>query len=124
MPFSGAFRFFIATILVFAGLTSEAGTVGIFQGVVVQGSSGSGGAYIYVQGKNGGVRRVKINGAKISYANSVPLSQQIKTPLECLAEHPEVKVTAEQAKNGEWKAQEIIIIKLAQSKVTVLLRTA
>jgi hypothetical protein len=124
MPLPASFRLFIATILLFSGLNSEAGTVGIFQGLVVQGSSGAGGTYIYVQGKNGNVRRVKITGARVSYASSVPLSQRVKNPVECLREHPEVKVTAEQAANGEWKAQEIVIVRLSQRKVAVVLRSA
>jgi hypothetical protein len=117
-------RLFIATTVLLSGFCFGEGTVGIFQGLVIQGSSGEGGAYIYVQGKNGNLRRVKIAGAKIYYADSIPASQRIKSPVECLREHPEVKVIAEQGSNGEWKAQEIVIIRLSQSKVEVVLRTA
>lgn len=133
-------RLFIATVVLFAGFALvmpaspadaafavagvEEGTVGIFQGLVVSGSSRDSATYIYVQGKNGNVRRVRITGAKVYYADSIPAAQRIKTPLECLQEHPEVKVTAEQARNGEWKAQEIEIVKLSRRQVQAVLRTS
>jgi hypothetical protein len=120
-----AFRFFIATTVLFSGFSvGEEGTIGIFQGLVIPGSSREAGKYIYVQGRNGSLRRVKITGAKVSYADSIPLSQRIKSPIECLQEHPEVKVTAEQGGSGEWKAREIVIMRLSQSKLEVVLRTA
>ena len=116
MFFFVSFRLLLTTILLFYSLNCGAGTVGIFQDLIVHGFSGTGGTYIYVQSKNGNVRRVKITGAKVSYASSVPLSQRTKSPAECLREHAEVKVTAEQAANGEWKAQEIVILRLSKRK--------
>jgi hypothetical protein len=118
------FRLFIATIVLFSGLVFAEGTVGIFQGLVVYGSSRKSATYIYVQGKNGNVRRVRVTGAKVYYADSVPVSQRIKRAVECLQEHPEVKVTAEQAGNGEWKAQEIAIIRLSRQQVEAVLRAS
>jgi hypothetical protein len=130
-------RLFIATIVVFSGLGLlwpadaafavdgvEQGTVGIFQGMVVYGSSRNSATYIYVQGKNGNIRRVRVTGAKVYYADSVPVAQRIKSALECLQEHPEVKVTAEQAGNGEWKAQEIAIIRVSRRQAQAVLRTS
>lgn len=133
-------RLLIATIALFSGLSfaepgSSAsavfavagvgeGTVGIFQGLVVYGSSRDSATYIYVQGKNGNVRRVRVTGAKVYYADSVPASQRVKSALECLQEHPEVRVTAEQAKSGEWKAQEIVILRLSRRQVEAILRTS
>jgi len=119
-----AFRFFIATTVLFSGLAFEEGAIGIFQGLAIPGASHEAGKYIYVQGRNGSLRRVKITGAKVFYADSIPLSQRIKSPIECLQEHPEVKVTAEQDGSGEWKAREIVIMRLSQSKLEVVLRTA
>ena len=116
-------RFFIATSILFSGFSYPAGTLGIFQGLVIGGSKDAK-SYIYVQGKNGNLRRVKITGARISYADSIPQSQRIKSPVECLSEHPEVKVIAEQGSDGEWMAQEVLIIRLSQSKVQVILRMA
>ena len=133
-------RLFIATIVLLSGLSfllsgspvSAAfavagvgeGTVGIFQGLVVSGSSRDSATYIYVQGKNGNIRRVRVTGAKVYYADSVPVSQRITSALECLHQHPEVKVTAEQAGNGEWKAQEIVIVKLSRRQVEAVLRSS
>jgi len=106
---------------VFAVAGVEEGTVGIFQGLVVDGSSRDSGTYIYVQGKNGNVRRVRVTGAKVYYADSVPASQRVKSAFECLQEHPEVRVTAEQAKSGEWKAKEIVILRLSRRRVEAVL---
>jgi len=117
-------RLFIATVFLFSGFAFGEGTVGIFQGLVVYGSSRDSGTYIYVQGKNGNIRRVRVTGAKVYYADSVPASQRITSALECLQEHPEVKVTAEQAGNGEWKAQEVVILRLSRRRVEAVLRSS
>lgn len=133
-------RLFIATIVLFSGFDFvlagspasrvfevagvQEGTVGIFQGLVVYGSSRNSATYIYVQGKNGNVRRVRVTGAKVYYADSVPVSERIKSAVECLQEHPEVRVTAEQAGNGEWKAQEIAIVRLSRRQVEAVLRAS
>ena len=124
MPLVPKIRLFIATAVLFSGLTFGEGAIGIFQGLVISGYSKQAETYIYVQGKNGNVRRVKITGAKVSYGDSIPPSQRIKSPVECLREHPEVKVTAEQGPQGEWKAQEIVIVRLSQSKVELVVRKA
>ena len=117
-----AFRFFIATTVLFSGFSLGEGAIGIFQGLAIPGSSHETGKYIYVQGRNGSLRRVKITGAKVSYADSIPLSQRIKSPIECLQERPEVKVTAEQGGSGEWKAREIVIISGTKDGVGTLVR--
>ena len=123
VKFRSMLRLLIATIALFSCLGFAEGTVGTFQGLVVSGSSQDSGTYIYVQGKNGNVRRVRVTGAKVYYADSVPASQRVRSALECLQEHPEVRVTAEQAKNGEWKAQEIVIVRLSRRQVEAVLRT-
>src|SRR5438105_10329371 len=117
-------RFLIATIFLFSGSNFAAGTVGIFQGLVIYGSARESGTYIYVQGKNGNLRRVRVTGAKVYYADSVPVSQRVKSALECLQEHPEVKVTAEQAGNGEWKEEEVVILRIWHRQVEAVLRNS
>lgn len=117
-------RLFIATIVLFSGLVFAEGTVGIFQGLVVSGLSRNSATYIYVQGKNGNIRRVRVTGAKVYYADTIPVSQRITSALQCLQEHPEVRVTAEQAGNGEWKAQEIAIVRLSRRQVEAVLRAS
>jgi len=123
VKFRSILRLLIATVALFSGLSLAEGTVGIFQGLVVDGSSRDSGTYIYVQGKNGNVRRVRVTGAKVYYADSVPASQRVKSAFECLQEHPEVRVTAEQAKSGEWKAREIMILRLSRRQVEAVLRS-
>ncbi len=98
------------------------GPIGIFEGRVVQGTSREAGTYIYVQSKNGNMRRVRIKGARVYYADSVPAIQRTRAAAECLREPSQVRITAEQNKNGEWNAREIMILRLPSPRVEAVLR--
>ena len=102
------------------GLTAvvSAGTPGSFRGTIVDGPHDAGKNWIYVQGRNGMARRVDISHARVSYDESVPTATRLAKPEDALTTGAEVRVTAEQGSDGEWRASQVEILKkqLAASK--------
>ena len=90
-----------------------AGTPGIFQGQVFRDQNASPG-WIYVQGRNGMLRRVEISRARVLYAPSVPAADRAKNPAQDLIPGAEVRVTAEQDGDGEWRASRVEILKISK----------
>ncbi|MGI9102339.1 MAG: hypothetical protein ACR2IF_07815 [Terriglobales bacterium] len=97
-------------LLLFAGALCAA-TPGIFRGIILIGPDHDSG-WIMVKGANGQVRRVAIASAVVVYAETVPVSDRQKTPVQSIVHGAEVRVTAEQDGNGEWRASRIEILKL------------
>jgi len=92
----------------------QAGTPGSFRGTIVEVSGATAGKnWIYVQGRNGAARRVDISRARITYDEDVPASERRRNPAEALAPGTEVRVTAEEGGDGEWKASRIEVLKTA-----------
>ncbi len=93
-----------------------AGTLGSFRGTIVENPDSS--AYnnwIYVQSRNGTARRVDISRAHISYDEDVPAAERSAPPSDALKPGTEVRITAEQGSDGEWKASRVEILKPAVS---------
>jgi hypothetical protein len=101
-------RVFVALCLLFAPAAVLAGTPGVFQGKVYQENGNPG--WIYVQGRNGTLRRVEVSRARVVYADSVPAGERSKDPTLDLTQGAEVRVTAEQDGSGEWRATRIEIL--------------
>jgi hypothetical protein len=89
-----------------------AGTPGVFRGTLVDGPGNEkiDGRWIYVKGRNGSLRRVEISRAKVSYMDSVPEGKREKLPESALKPGAVVRVTAEQDKDGEWRAEEVELL--------------
>jgi len=85
-------------------------TPGSFRGTIVDNPNGAKG-WIYVQGRNGTARRVEISHAKIEYGEDVPAAERRPKPEEALTPGAEVRVTAEQDRDGEWHATQVEILK-------------
>lgn len=88
----------------------SAGTPGSFRGTIVAGSSAEKG-WLYVQGRNGMARRVEISHAQVRYDEEVPAGERQPKPEDALVVGAEVRVTAEQGSDGEWRASEVEILK-------------
>lgn len=86
------------------------GSPGTFLGVVVSAPGAAKDGWIYVQAKNGMVRRVEISSAKVVYADEMPRSKRKASPKRALQPGVEVRVTAEQDASGEWRANRIEIV--------------
>ena len=97
-------------------------TKGVFQGRVVEGTKGEAGKYIYVAGRSGSMRRVNIQKCHVRFDSGIPASQRVQTAAESLHESAEILVTAEEGRNGEWVASDIVILKLPKiDKVRLLI---
>lgn len=106
----------LSLILGLAGLAG-AGTPGSFRGTIIDGPHGGAGTnWIYVQGRNGTARRVDISHARVSYDEDVPTATRLAKPEDALISGAEVRVTAEQGSDGEWKASEVEILKAAATE--------
>ncbi len=62
-----------------------------------------------MKGKNGVIRRVEVSAAKVAYADSVPREQRTQPAASALQPGTEIRVTAAQDANGEWRASRIEI---------------
>ncbi|MCU1305704.1 MAG: hypothetical protein JWN45_399 [Acidobacteriaceae bacterium] len=104
----------IVAILLTLITSATAGSItGVFQGRIVQLPSGKSKAkWLYVQGKNGAIRRANIANAVVEYDDDYPASKRHKRAADSLDRAIEVRVTAEQdeAKGGEWQATNILIL--------------
>src|SRR5215208_2826788 len=100
----------VATLLLTSALL--AGTPGVFRGTLVDGPGNEkiDGRWIYVKGRNGSLRRVEISRAKVSYMDSVPETRREKMPESVLKPGAVVRVTAEQDSDGEWRAEEVLLL--------------
>ncbi len=99
-----------AVLLVFAALL-WGDTPGVFRGVVIHGPDITPG-WMYLQSANGQVRRVGISRAQVVYAESVPARERQKMPAQSIISGADVRVTAQQDKNGEWRASKVEILSL------------
>ena len=103
------------TILILC-TTLSAGTPGSFRGTIVDGPHSAGKSWIYVQGRNGMARRVDISRARVTYDEAVPTTTRLAKPEDGLVPGAEVRVTAEQGSDGEWKASAVEILRAAASE--------
>ena len=111
---------FLFLFLLAENQTAWAGTPGTFRGFIVAAPASqdhSAGAkragWLYVEGRNHMVRRVALAESQIIYAAEVPVAERQKDATKSLVEGAEVRVTAEQDANGEWRAQRVEILKIA-----------
>jgi hypothetical protein len=101
----------LTTLVLATTLLLNAGTPGSFRGTIVDGASPEKG-WIYVQGRNGMARRVNIAHARVAYDEDVPASERRPKAEDGLLVGTEVRVTAEQGSDGEWRASEMEILKV------------
>jgi hypothetical protein len=103
--------FWLMLLVPLSGFSAE----GIFQGKVVNPPANEPvrPGWIFVQGGNRLLRRVEISKAIITFGQQVPSSQRRKCGPECLEPGQEIRVTAKQGSDGEWRARVVEILRLA-----------
>jgi len=107
----------IVAVVVQGCSLSSAATLGSFRGTVVEGNRGNPAQdWLYVRGSNGNIRRVDISHASFGYDDSVSPEQRKPSPREQLIVGAEVRVTAEQSSDGEWRASRVEIVKPPPSR--------
>lgn len=115
-----AFPSLLVLFIALTALPAIAGVVGVFQGRIVQpkGVKAENGI-LYVGGRNGMARKVKVSKAVVvEYDEDVPKGQRRKEPAQALCEDALIRVTAEQSdsEDGEWKAINILILPEPEGK--------
>ncbi|MBZ5631130.1 MAG: hypothetical protein LAO06_19940 [Acidobacteriia bacterium] len=101
----------VAAILLISAAFVWADTPGTFRGVVIHGPDITPG-WMYLKSTNGQPRRVGISRADVVYSDSVPAGERQKLPAMSIVSGVEVRVTAQQDKDGEWRATKIEILTL------------
>ena len=105
----------LAALLVACVLSLTAEVSGTFRGIIVHAPKGEATqGWIYVAGRNGNLRRAEVSHAHVLYADSVPLRLRAKDPEQSLKEGAEVRVTASQDGDGEWRASRVEILKVRE----------
>src|SRR5438105_126206 len=111
------FVLLVLCILICSGAAHADGLLGVFQGTIVKSSRPNAKTHerwLYVQSRNGSVRRVNIAKAPVEYDDDVPAKQRNKQPAEALGLDTEVRITAEQDRNsdgsGDWQAKHVLIL--------------
>ncbi len=98
------------------GLLTFAQVAGSFRGTVVESDeSAVASNWLYVQGRNHTIRRVEISHARVEYDEAVPSANRKSKPERSLVAGTEVRVTAEQGKDGEWRASRVEILGIAEA---------
>jgi hypothetical protein len=114
-------RIFLGTVFLSVGLALalpllRAGTAGSFRGKVVESDATAVDPnWIYVEGRNHAIRRVEISHAHVEYDEAVPATSRKAKPERSLLAGTEVRVTAEQGKDGEWRASRIEILNIPET---------
>ncbi len=93
-------------------------TPGSFRGVIVRGQDDNPG-WIWVKSANGMLRKVGIEGAQVVYDDAVPGSAREHQPEMSMKSGAEVRVTANQDGDGEWRASKIEILKLKSTEPVI-----
>lgn len=107
--------FFLAVMLLACLLPLSAEISGTFRGIIVHAPKGEAThGWIYVEGRNGNLRRAEVSHAQVLYSSSVPLRLRAKDPAQGLKEGAEVRVTASQDGDGEWRASRVEILQVGQ----------
>jgi hypothetical protein len=97
-------------------LTVSAGTPGTFRGTVVRSPQASDSAWVYLLGRNGLARRVNVSQSEVAYGKSVPQRDRKKIARESLVPGADLRVTAEQDRDGNWRAIYVEVLSLGASQ--------
>ena len=108
----------IAALIAFGLPALLSATAGSFRGIVVRGPDMNPG-WIWVKGAKGSLRKVGINGAHVVYDNAVPRGERDQHPELSIQAGAEIRVTANQDVDGEWRASKIEILRIKADEPTV-----
>ena len=112
-------RLAIATCLIFALLPALlSATTGSFRGIIVRGPDENPG-WIWVKGANGMLRKMGVSGARVLYDNAVANIDRERQPELSMKSGAEVRVTANQDSDGEWRASKIEILKIKSAEPVI-----
>jgi hypothetical protein len=113
MPMRRMLVLLVSIAATLPALAARSGIEGMFRGILLDSDAKPG--WAYVQGRNNSLRLVRIDGAQVYYAESVPPAKRDPKPVHSLRPGADIRVTAEEDGHGNWRAKEIEIIHLPQS---------
>ena len=106
----------VGALLLLWVLPLSAAISGTFRGIIVRAPEGEAShGWIYVQGRNGNLRRAEVSHATVIYASTVPQDLRKQVPARSLTAGAEVRVTASQDGEGEWRASRVEILRVRAS---------
>jgi hypothetical protein len=70
---------------------------------------------IFVMGRNGSLRKVQIGAAHVTYADAMPAKFRKQAPSDSLVQGADIRVEAEEASAGLWRARTIEILQVPGS---------
>jgi hypothetical protein len=112
-------RLSVAAVLLLALLPTLLNAVpGSFRGVIVRGPDDNPG-WIWVKGANGMLRKVGVEGARVVYDTAVPDGDRERQPELSIKSGAEIRVTANQDDDGEWRASKIEILKIKSAEPVI-----
>lgn len=112
-------RLAIVACLTFSLLPALLGaTTGSFRGTIVRGPDVNPG-WIWVKSANGILRKVGVSGARVLYDNTVPNIDRERQAELSMKSGAEVRVTANQDSDGEWRASRIEILKIKSAEPVI-----
>jgi hypothetical protein len=103
-----------ACIVLFCATAAIAASaaLGVFQGEIVKPPQTQDSKWLFVQSRNGNLRRVDISKAKVDYDQSIPQARRHKAAKEDLRPSVLVRIVADQDEQGEWQAKNVVILSL------------
>lgn len=93
-------------------------TTGSFRGVIVRGPEDNPG-WIWVKGANGMLRKVGVEHAQVVYDPAIPRSSRERSAELSMKAGAEVRVTADQDKEHEWRASKVEILRLKSAEPVI-----
>ena len=112
-------RLGLIAVLIVCGLPALlSATSGSFRGIVVRGPDVNPG-WIWVKGAKGSLRKVGINGAHVVYDSAVPRGDREQRAELSIKAGAEIRVTADQDGDGEWRASKVEILRIKADEPTV-----
>jgi hypothetical protein len=103
-------RGLVAGLIVMVTAELLAATPGSFRGKIVEGPIAAEKNWLYIQGRNGMVRRVDVSHSRVEYDEDVPAAGRSRNPQDALKPGVDVRITAVQGSDGEWRASLIEIL--------------
>jgi hypothetical protein len=105
-------RFCAAALALLLTLPALGSTPADFRGKVIEFPNYKGSTFgtIFVMGRNGALRKVRVGSARVSYDEHIPTKFRLKQPSQSLTHGAEVRVEAEEDGHGLWRARSIEIL--------------
>ena len=109
-------RGFILSVLSVLVLPLYASAPAMFRGRVVEiADQPKQAGIVFVMGRNGSLRKVQVGQARVEYGDAIPEKFRKTEPSDSLVQGADVRVEADEASAGLWRARSIEILQVPGS---------